>query len=157
MAAKKTTYTEVNTPSTYQIQNSFFWTFVSYKVTSHPKIISRTENAQKVGPTPFMISLDQKWNIKKLGKMLLSKPSGIQRIKASHKRGKFRYVYKNVNITFLLYFQILSKFQESSFAKVNMKAIWWICVLHKSSRTIFWILFHFCFNVQKLFDNFTFI
>ena len=50
-------------------------------VTSDIKIISRMENAKNMGPTPVMIILDPKYKIKRLGKMLSSKPCSFQRVK----------------------------------------------------------------------------
>ena len=49
-------------------------------MTSGPKIISRTKNAKNIGPTPVTIILEQKQNIKKLRKILLSKPCGTQTV-----------------------------------------------------------------------------
>ena len=60
LAAKKTTCIEVNTPSTSHIYNFLFGTIVYQWATSDPKIISRTENAKNMGPTPITIILEQK-------------------------------------------------------------------------------------------------
>ena len=60
LAAKKTTYTEVNTPSTNDIYGFLFGNIVYQWVTSEPKIISRTENAKNMGPKPITIILEQK-------------------------------------------------------------------------------------------------
>ena len=38
------------------------------------------ENTKNMGPTPVTIILEQKENIKKLHKMLLSKPCGSERV-----------------------------------------------------------------------------
>ena len=60
LVAKKTTYTEVNTPSTSNIQNFLFRTIVYQRVTSDLNITRRTKNAKNVGPTPVTIILEQK-------------------------------------------------------------------------------------------------
>ena len=60
LAAKKTTYIEVNTPSINHIYNFLFGTIVYQCVTSDSKIISRTENAKNMGPTTIIIILEQK-------------------------------------------------------------------------------------------------
>ena len=59
-AAKKTTYIEVNTSSTNHIYNFLFGTIAYQWVTSGPKVISGTENAKNMGPTPITIILKQK-------------------------------------------------------------------------------------------------
>ena len=53
LAAKKTTYIEVNTPPTNHIYNFLFGVIVYQWVTSDPKIISSTENGKNMGPTPI--------------------------------------------------------------------------------------------------------
>ena len=60
LAAKKTTYIEVNTPSTNHVYNFLFGTIAYRWVTSDPKIISRTKNAKNIGPTPIAITLEHK-------------------------------------------------------------------------------------------------
>ena len=58
LAAKKTTYIEKYT--LYQSYLKLSRTIVYKRVTSDPKIISRTENTKKIGPTLVTIFLEQK-------------------------------------------------------------------------------------------------
>ena len=51
-ATEKTTYIEVNTLSTSNIQNFLLRTIVYQRVTSDPKIIWRTKNAKNIVPMP---------------------------------------------------------------------------------------------------------
>ena len=76
----KTTYIELNTPFTNQIYFFFFSTFTCLRMTTDQKA-SRTENAKNMESTQVMIISDQNLSIELLGKMLLSKPCGLQSVK----------------------------------------------------------------------------
>ena len=60
LAAKRTTYIEVNTLSINHIYSFLFQIFVFQRATSDPKIISRMENAKKIRPTTAIIVFGQK-------------------------------------------------------------------------------------------------